>query len=137
VPTHSAEAPVVRLNEQHGWLRLENALGSLKARITMGGIMALVLGIGVITTILVGRTEHDLLQVQRQREMSEAVRTAGLLGHNVVQLQRGARVGGPRCSTSQMLADPVRLKEFMRTKQVVRNFFASMCTWPLPTATCR
>jgi diguanylate cyclase (GGDEF)-like protein/PAS domain S-box-containing protein len=105
--------------------RLENALGSLKARITMGGIMALVLGIGVITTILVGRTEHDLLQGQRQREMSEAVRTAGLLGHNVVQLQRVLQ-SVAEVLDEQTLGDPVRLKEFMRTRQVVRNFFANV-----------
>jgi hypothetical protein len=116
--------------------RLENALGSLKARITMGGIMALVLGIGVITTILVGRTEHDLLQEsQRQHEMSEAVRTAGLLGHNVVQLQRVLQ------SVAEVLDEPR-----WATRCGSRNSCAPsrwcgisspMCTWPRPTATCR
>lgn len=105
--------------------RLENALGSLKARITMGGIMALVLGIGVITTIIVGRTEHDLLQSQRQRELSEAVRTAGLLNHNVVQLQRVLQ-SVAEALDEPTLRDPDRLKEFMRTKPVLLNFFANV-----------
>jgi diguanylate cyclase (GGDEF)-like protein/PAS domain S-box-containing protein len=105
--------------------RLENALGSLKARITMGGIMALVLGIGVITTVLVGRTKHDLLQSQRQHEISEVVRTAGLLGHNVVQLQR-VLASVAEVLDEATLQDPALLKEFMRTKPVVRNFFANV-----------
>jgi hypothetical protein len=106
-------------------LRLENALGSLKARITMGGIMALVLGIGVITTILVGRTEHDLLESQRQHELSESVRTASLLGHKVLLLQRGLE------SVGQVLDEvharrPGGAAEFMRTKPLLQTFFASI-----------
>ncbi len=106
-------------------LRLENALGSLKARITMGGIMALVLGIGVITTILVGRTEHDLLEAQQQHELSEAVRTASLLGHKVILLQRGlASVG--QVLDAPLMKDPAALNEFMRTKPLLQTFFASI-----------
>lgn len=106
-------------------LRLENALGSLKARITMGGIMALVLGIGVITTILVGRTEHDLLESQRQHELSESARTAALLGHKVLLLQRGLESVG-QVLDEPTLADPAALAEFMRTKPLLQNFFASI-----------
>ncbi|QNK67418.1 diguanylate cyclase [Variovorax sp. PAMC26660] len=105
--------------------RLESALGSLKARITMGGIMALVLGIGLITTILVGRTEHDLLESQRQREMSESVRTAALLGHNVLQLQRVLE-SVTAMLDEPTLRNPAALKEFMQSKPVMRNFFANI-----------
>jgi hypothetical protein len=91
----------------------------------MGGIMALVLGIGVITTILVGRTKHDLLQTQRQREMSESVRTAALLSHNVLQLQR-VLASVTEVLDEATLKDPAALKEFMRTKPVMRNFFANI-----------
>jgi len=105
--------------------RLERALGSLKARITMGGIMALVLGIGLITTIIVGRTEHDLLASQRERELSESVRTAALLNHNVIQLQRVLdSVAG--LLDEETLRNPAALKEFMRNKPVMRNFFANV-----------
>ncbi|MGJ7615185.1 MULTISPECIES: sensor domain-containing diguanylate cyclase [unclassified Variovorax] len=106
-------------------VRLENALGSLKARITMGGIMALVLGIGVITTVLVQRTEHDLLEAQRQREIVEAVRTAALLGHKVIQLQRGLQSVG-QVLDETMLDDPAALNAFMRDKPMLQNFFATI-----------
>lgn len=105
--------------------RLESALGSLKARITMGGILALVLGIGLITTVLVGRTEHDLLESQRQRELSESVRTAALLGHNVIQLQRVLE-SVTAMLDEPTLHDPAALKAFMQNKPVMRNFFATV-----------
>jgi diguanylate cyclase (GGDEF)-like protein/PAS domain S-box-containing protein len=105
--------------------RLESALGSLKARITMGGIMALVLGIGLITTILVGRTGHDLLESQRRRELSESVRTAALLGHNVLQLQR-VLASVTEMLDEPTLKNPAALKQFMQNKPVIRNFFANI-----------
>jgi diguanylate cyclase len=106
-------------------VRLEKALGSLKARITMGGIFALVLGIGLITTIIVGRTEHDLLESQRQRELNESVRTAALLSHNVIQLQRVLESVADVLDES-LLQDPAALKAFMQSKPVMRNFFANI-----------
>ena len=105
-------------------VRLEKALGSLKARITMGGIFALVLGIGLITTIIVGRTEHDLLESQRQRELNESVRTAALLGHNVIQLQRVLESVG-NALNEPLLNDPAALKAFLQSKPVMRTFFAN------------
>ncbi|WP_454909424.1 diguanylate cyclase [Variovorax gossypii] len=106
-------------------VRLEKALGSLKARITMGGILALVLGIGLITTVIVGRTEHDLLESQRQRELNESVRTAALLGHNVIQLQRMLESVADVLDEAT-LQDPAALKAFMQSKPVMRNFFANI-----------
>eukprot|EP01035_Chromulina_nebulosa_P041029 gene41029-55454_t len=105
--------------------REAQALGSLKARITMGGIFALVLGIGLITTIIVGRTERDLLESQRQRELNESVRTAALLGHNVIQLQRVLESVAGALDESTM-QDPAALKAFMQSKPVMRNFFANV-----------
>ncbi|RQO52851.1 hypothetical protein DBV14_15470 [Variovorax sp. KBW07] len=113
------------MNSTNRLARLESALGSLKARITMGGIMALVLGIGLITTILVGRTEHDLLESQRQRELSESVRTAALLGHNVLQLQR-VLASVTEVLDEPTLKNPAALKEFMQSKPVMRIFFANL-----------
>lgn len=109
----------------HGLARLESALGSLKARITMGGIMALVVGIGLITTLLVGRAEHDLLESQRQRELSESVRTAALLARNVIQLQR-ALESVADVLDEETLRDPARLKLFLQSKPVLRNLFANL-----------
>ena len=71
---------------------LASALGSLKARITLGGVGALVLGIGLITVLLVNRAERDVLKAQRQRELSASVSTAAVLSRRVVELQRALQV---------------------------------------------
>ena len=71
------------------WLRwLRRATGSLKLRMTLAGIAALTLGIGLTALLLVSRAERDTLKAERQHELGESVRTAALLSRRVVELQR-------------------------------------------------
>ena len=105
--------------------RLAAALGSLKLRITLGAVGALVLGIGLTSAVLVGRTERDTLTAQRHRELDEAVRTAAALSQRVVDLQRALQAAASQLDAAT-LDDDTRLTAFMDAQPVVRGMFASL-----------
>ena len=105
--------------------RLAAAFGSLKLCITLGGIAALVLGIGLITLMLVNRAERDTLTAQRQRELGESVRMASVLSRRVVELQRALQVVAAQLDDST-LADDAALERFIKSKPVLRSMFANV-----------
>lgn len=109
-----------------GWrTRLGTAASSLKLRITLGIITALVVGIGLTTAALLHRAERDTLSTQHERELDEAVRAARVLSRRIVELQRALRsVAGQLDSAT--LADDARLVAFMQTKPVIRELFSSL-----------
>ena len=99
--------------------------GSLKARITFGGVAALTLGIGLITVLLISRAEHDTLRAERQREVSEASRTAALLSRRVVELQRALQVVAFRLDPSTVMDDEA-LGRFLESQPVLRSLYSSL-----------
>ena len=105
--------------------RFAAAFGSLKLRITLGGIAALVLGIGLITVLLVNRAERDTLTAQRQRELSESVRMASVLSRRVVALQRALQAVAAQLDEAT-LADDAALERFITNKPVLRGMFANV-----------
>ena len=105
--------------------RLVAAFGSLKLRITLGGIAALVFGIGLITVLLVSRAERDTLTAQRQRELGESVRMASVLSRRVVELQRALQVVAAQLDEAT-LADDAALERFIKSKPVLRGLFANV-----------
>jgi diguanylate cyclase (GGDEF)-like protein/PAS domain S-box-containing protein len=105
--------------------RMAYWLGSLKLRITVAAIAALVLGIGVITLLLVRQAEHDTLAAANERELSDTVRTAKVLSHRVVDLQRALQITASRVD-STLLANDRRLTEFMENQGVLRGQFANL-----------
>jgi len=105
--------------------RVRAALGSLRWRITLGGLVAVALGIGVITLQLLRRAEVDTLAAQNQRELGEAVRTASVLSRRVLDLQRALGAAASQLD-SAMLADEAGLAEFVRTKPVLRAMFTRL-----------
>lgn len=105
--------------------RLAAACGSLKLRITLGAIAALVLGIGLITVLLVNRAERDTLTAQRQRELGESVRMASVLSRRVVELQRALQVAAAQVDEAA-LADDAALERFIKSKPVLRGLFANV-----------
>ena len=103
--------------------QIQAVAGSLKVRMTLSGVAALILGIGLIAFLLVGRAERDLLAVEREREISEAVRTATMLSHQVLEVQRtlstlAAQVDGGS------LDDPATQKRFVQSTPLLKNTFA-------------
>ena len=108
------------------WRRqLASALGSLKFRVTLGGIVALVFGIGLITALLVHRAEHDTLQTQRQRELSDTARTAALLSRTIVDLQRDLNAAVSRLDRAT-LDDDAALERFIDNRPVLQARFDSL-----------
>ena len=105
--------------------RMAWAMGSLKVQITLGGIAALVLGIGLITVLLVSRAERDTLNAQRQRELGESVRMASVLSRRVVELQRALQVVAAQLDEGT-LTDSAALDRFINSKPVLRSMFANV-----------
>ena len=104
---------------------LAYALRSLKVRVTLGVVVALVVGIGTIATALVNRAEHDTLRDQRQRELSDAARTADQVSNNVVGLQRDLEAVARRLDAAT-LADPSELDRLIRERPLLLLRFSSV-----------
>ena len=101
------------------------AFGSLKLRITVGGIAALVVGIGLITALLVVRAQRDTLNMQLVRESSETVRTAGLLSRQVVELQRALASVAPQFKDIAA-DDRGAAMRLIESQQVLRQIFTNV-----------
>ena len=105
--------------------RVGVALSSLKLRITLGTVGALVLGIGLTTATLLQRAERDTLTAQNQRELNETVRAAGVLSRRVVELQRALEVVAAQLDKAT-LVDDSKLAAFMQAKPVLRELFSTV-----------
>jgi diguanylate cyclase (GGDEF)-like protein/PAS domain S-box-containing protein len=101
------------------------ALGSLKLRITLGGIAALALGIGLVTALLVMRAESDTLNTQLRRESSEAVRTAALLSRKLVELQRALVSVAPQFN-DVAVDDRGAVMRLVESQHVLRQLFTGI-----------
>ncbi len=101
------------------------AFWSLKLRITLGTIAALVLGIGLTTGVLLQRAERDTLSAQNERELNEAVRAAGGLSRRVVELQRALQVVAGQLDQATM-ADDAKLGAFLHAQPVLFELFSTL-----------
>jgi diguanylate cyclase (GGDEF)-like protein/PAS domain S-box-containing protein len=101
------------------------AFWSLKMRITLGTIAALVLGIGLTTGVLLQRAERDTLSAQNEREITEAVRAAGGLSRRVVELQRALQVVAAQLDQAT-LVDDSRLGAFLHAQPVLFELFSTL-----------
>jgi diguanylate cyclase (GGDEF)-like protein/PAS domain S-box-containing protein len=106
------------------WLE---AMGLLKLRMTVAGVTALMLGIGVITLVLVQRAERDTLTDQRERELQEAIRMASVLSSRVLELQRGLRVSAEQLDEAT-LRDAAALERFFHDRAVLRHMLSHVIT---------
>lgn len=109
------------------WTRCLAALGSVKLRVTLGSIVALALGIGFITLLVVGRAERDLLADQQERELGESVRTAEILSRRIVSLQRALQAAAHQMETMDVDEDD-EVFSFLESKQVLRSLFNGIFT---------
>lgn len=111
--------PITTSSRSSGWRRL---WGSLKTRITIGGVVALILGIGLVTWLTVQRAETDTLRAERDRERSEAARTAGLLSRRIVTLQKALQVVSLQLDSTRM-QDEAALDQFVASQAVAFELF--------------
>ena len=100
-------------------------LCSLKFRIAIGGMLALALGIGLTTAMLLQRAERDLMQASRQNELVEVVRSARVLDARLRQSQQVLLY-----TANQMPAGPptdqAALRAFIESKPALRGTFDSV-----------
>jgi len=104
---------------------LSAALGSIKLRIMLSAIAALSLGVVLSTVLLVRQAERDTLNLQRDRELAEAVHVATELSHRVVERQRALQ-GSATQIDADMVSDFARLKTFLEAKPLLRGLFANV-----------
>lgn len=105
--------------------RLGAAFSSLKVRITLGTIAALVLDLGLTTAALLPRAERDILSAHNDPGLSGAVRAAGVLSRRVIALQRALHVVAAQLDKAT-LADNAKLASFTQSKPVLRELFSSL-----------
>ncbi|MDC8785927.1 diguanylate cyclase [Roseateles koreensis] len=107
------------------WRRITRSFVSLKARATVSMIALLFAGVGSITLLLMNRVEHDALKDLRNRELTEAVRTAMLLSRAMVDLQQALSLAEPQI-TIDTLWNFNELRQFIETKTLLRSLFSSV-----------
>jgi diguanylate cyclase (GGDEF)-like protein/PAS domain S-box-containing protein len=105
--------------------RRSEIFGSIKLRITLAAIAALLLGVGLSTVLLVRQAERDTLAGQRDRELSAAVGAAAQLSAEVVERQRALRISSTQFDRA-MLAEQPRLQHLLENKPLLRGLFASV-----------
>lgn len=104
---------------------MAGSLRLLKLRITVGGIVALAIGIGLITALLVMRAQRDTLNTQLVRESTEAVRTAAALSSKVVELQRLLASVSPQFGDIPA-DDRIAVMRLVESQRVLRQLFTSL-----------
>ncbi|MDY0747579.1 diguanylate cyclase [Paucibacter sp. R3-3] len=104
---------------------LERQVRSVKFRVTMAGIAALSFGIVAITALVTSRAERDLLGNQRQRELAETVRTADILSHRLVNLQRAIQTAAHQLELRGLRTDE-EYSRYLESKQVLRSLFSGL-----------
>ncbi len=105
--------------------KLARAFGSLKLRFTVGTVAALALGIGLTTVTLVQRTERDTLAAVRERELSEATRTASALSRQAVELQRALIIAAKYFDASALETEQ-GTDRFLLELPILRTMFTSL-----------
>jgi len=104
---------------------LRHAFGSLKLRITLGGIAALGLSIALTSLLLVNRAERATLATEREHELAESVRTAALLSRRVVALQQALASVVPQLDAATLASDAA-LRRFIENQPYLRTLFPMM-----------
>lgn len=101
------------------------ALNSIKARVTLCAVAVLLASVSVTTLLLVRDAERHTITSQRDRELREGTRTASVLSHRVVELQR-ALANTAALLDRDTLSDPQRLASFIESKPVLRGMFSNV-----------
>jgi diguanylate cyclase (GGDEF)-like protein/PAS domain S-box-containing protein len=100
-------------------------MGTLKARLTGGALLALALGMAATALSMSQVAETSILRRAEQREHIDAQQIAALLSHRVGEIQRALALTAGQL-TPEVVSDPQRLMQFLRDRPVTRAMFASL-----------
>jgi diguanylate cyclase (GGDEF)-like protein/PAS domain S-box-containing protein len=121
---HDPPRRVAWLNALRQW-RPMRWLGTLKARLAIGGLLMLLVGMSITAWHLAALAERDLLQQVRQREHAEAHRTAAAISHRLTELQAALDAVAPQLDAA-ILDDRQRLTRFFETQPLLREKFGNV-----------
>lgn len=106
-------------------LRISDALGSIKLRLTLAAIAAMATGVALSTVLLVRQAERDMLERQREQQLGQVVEVARDLSARVVERQEALRLSAEQFD-EPMLRDGARLARFFDAKPLLRSQFANV-----------
>lgn len=98
---------------------------SLKVRILLGGMLALLLTVGAVTAVLLHSAEADILKAERLREVNEVASTASRLAGHVVVLQRTLGAAATQLKRRTM-EDHQELVHFASSQTALQQLFTSV-----------
>ncbi len=104
---------------------ISRVIGSLKAKLVLGGVAALVLGIALTTGALLVELERRLLVERRQAELGHAQLQAAQLEERLAGYHR-ALAAVARGIGADQLASQAALNALLESKPVLRDMFESV-----------
>ncbi len=106
-------------------LRISDALGSIKLRLTFAAIAALVAGVVLSTVLLVHQAERDMIERQRDQQLTDVVNLARDLSARVVERQEALRLSATQIDQAMLVRED-RLRAFLENKPLLRSQFANV-----------
>lgn len=104
--------------------RLVRGFETLKFQVGLAGLLLLLVGMGSSVLVLIHKAQSATLSERQHAEVNEAVRTAGLLAHRMVQHQRAlAALAG---AIKPGHAKPQALSEFLLAHLSLQTNFSSL-----------
>lgn len=107
------------------WTFLSASAGSLKLRVTLAALLALVVGIGSSVVVLANRAQSDTWRERQAAEVNEAARTANQLSRRVADQQHMLALVAGQLSPA-VFGDRGRLHDFLDSQLVLRSKFGSL-----------
>ncbi len=105
--------------------RIVAAFGSLRLRITVCALAALLVGVSATTFVLVQRAERDTLESARERELAKVAEMAARVSASVVERQRALRASSQQVDAA-MLGDVPQLSRYLENKPLLREMFSGV-----------
>lgn len=105
--------------------RLRGSLGSLKLRLTLGCLAALLLGLALNSWLLNRQAENSTLQVQRQVQLEQTAQMGHQLSERLLQRQLDLQETA-QWLTPELLRQPQPLGEFLLKQGALRQRFSNL-----------
>jgi len=127
--TSNEGSPLTTWRERlgHGYAAMLPGLWfqTLKARIVIGALAALLSGMALTAWQMSRVAEVNILASKQAREDDEAKRTAGIIRHRVAEMQRALKVEGDQMDR-KLIDDAAGLASYFYQRPVLRSIFSEV-----------
>jgi hypothetical protein len=117
--------PLAAWRSALGRLHPRHCLTSLKGRLVLGALFALVVGMALTAWQMGQFAQAQMLARAQERELAEARHMAAILGHRVHEMQRALQVVGQQIDAATF-NDPARLAAFFAHQPVLQTLYTSV-----------